>query len=308
MIDLSVVIVSYNTRDLLDACLDAVFRSWGGEGLEVIVVDNASSDDSVAMVRAHLPAAMVIEEAGNAGFARACNDGLRASRGRYVMLLNSDTLALDDALPQIVSFLDAHPDCAVCGPRLLNRDGSRQSSGYLFTNLADILWESLGLTRSFPNSPIFNRRGQGSSDLDQTREVDWVSGACLAARRQAIDHVGLLDEGFFMYDEDVDWCRRMKQAGLKVYLCPDARIVHYGRASIVQTAGTVAPQVVASRVRYFRKYHGPGSTLVLRLLSALGMALRLAALPFRTLGGRPNAGADARFYWAYLWAALTMRA
>jgi N-acetylglucosaminyl-diphospho-decaprenol L-rhamnosyltransferase len=308
MTDLSIVIVSYNTRDLLDACLASVFQSWRGEGLEVIVVDNASTDDSLALLRLRYPAVILFEEATNAGFARACNDGLRASHGRYVMLLNSDTLALDDALPRVVSFLDANPIYAACGPRLVNRDGSVQSSGYLFTTLADILWESLGLTRSFPNSPLFNRRGLGGADLSDTREVDWVSGACLAVRREVMDDVGLLDDGFFMYDEDVDWCYRMKEAGLRVVFYPKAAIMHYGRASIVQTGGDVAPRVVASRVRYFRKHHGPGAVLGLRLLSALGMALRLAALPLRVLSGRRSAGHDARFYWAYLWASLTMNA
>jgi hypothetical protein len=310
MLDLSVIVVSYNTRDLLDSCLASTEPETRGLkpaalSTEIIVVDNGSTDGSIDMVRAYYPRVHLIEMGENTGFARATNAGIRASMGRYLMLLNSDTVILDRALADMVSFMDAHPDLAAAGPLLLNTDGTIQTSCFAFTTVGDMLFESLGLTALFPNSPLFNRRGLGGFDRRSVREVDWVSGACLVVRRSATDSVGLLDEGFFMYGEELDWCYRMKQAGLRVAFFPAARVVHHGRASSARARGVLAPRALAGRLRYFRKHHGPGSVAAVRALMAIGMSLRLFALPLKALLRRGDLRADLDWYWGMLKACLT---
>ena len=309
--DLSVVIVSYNTRCLLDACLSSVFEAGGlsasGDGqarLEVVVVDNGSHDGSADMVRLRYPQAHLIALTDNVGFARGSNAGMRASKGRYLLLLNSDTVVLDQALARMVSFLDDHPQFAAIGPLLLNPDGSVQTSCFSFTTVTDILFESIGLTALFPRSPLFNRRGLGGFDRAAVREVDWLSGACLMVRRDVLTSVGLLDEDFFMYGEELDWCYRMKQAGLRVAFFPGARVIHHGRGSSLRARGELAPRALAGRLRYFRKHHGRGAVLAVRLLTVVGMSLRLLLLPLRTLARRGNAAGDFAWYWGLLRAAL----
>ncbi len=309
--DLSVVIVSYNTRDLLDGCLASLFEAGGlstpANGparLEVVVVDNASHDGSADMVRRCYPQVRLITLTDNVGFARGSNEGMRASTGRYILLLNSDTLVLDQALARMVSFLDDHPQFAAIGPLLLNADGTVQTSCFAFTNVTDILFESIGLTALFPHSPLFNRRGLGGFDRSVVREVDWLSGACLMVRREILARVGLLDEGFFMYGEELDWCYRMKQAGLRVAFFPGARVIHYGRGSSMGARGRLAPRALAGRLRYFRKHHGRGAVLAVRLLTVVGMSLRLLLLPLRALARQGNAASDFVWYWGLLRAAV----
>jgi hypothetical protein len=186
----------------------------------------------------------------------------------------------------------------------LNPDGSIQASCFAFTTVRDILFESLGLTALFPHSPLFNRRGLGGFDRQTEREVDWVSGACLMVRRAVLEPVGLLDEGFFMYGEELDWCRRMKQAGRRVVFFPGARVVHVGRSSSRHARGELAPRALAGRLRYMRKYHDERAVLAVRALTVVGMILRLAALPVRTLFGRSNGRADLDWYVGLLRAAI----
>ena len=304
MADLSVIIVNHNTRELLAACLASVYASAGGANAEVIVVDNASSDGSADAVRARFPQAQVLAQSENEGFARGTNRGITASRGRLVVLLNSDTLILGDALGMLAQFMDSHPEHAVAGPCLLNRDGSVQTSGYLFTTVLDVLWETLMLTKAFPGSAIFNRRGLGGQELRSAQDVDWVSGACLVGRRSAFERVGLLDEGFFFYDVEVDWCQRVKRAGLRVALVPQAQVVHYIGATYALMRGDIAGPLLSSRLLYFSKYSGPAGVLAVRMIFAVGMLGRLLLMPVHWLRRRPNARSDAHYYWRTLWAAL----
>lgn len=302
-LDLSVCIVSYNTRQLLDACLASLYA--GSLAPEVIVADNGSTDGSVALVRSRYAQAQVIALSANVGFARASNQAMTASTGRYILLLNSDTVVLDDALAQMVAYLDAHPELSALGPLLLNADGSVQTSCFAFTTVRDVLFEMLGLSSLFPRSPLFNRRGLGGFDRRTEREVDWVSGACLMVRRLALPTVGLLDDGFFMYGEELDWCYRMKEAGLRVAFYPAARVVHYGRGSSTRSRGALAPRALAGRLRYFRKHHGAAAVWQVRLIMIVGMALRLLALPVRAVL-RPTGDwrADLAWYAGLLRAAI----
>ncbi len=257
--DLSVILLSYNTREFTEGALRTVLEAAVGLAVEVFVVDNGSRDGSAAMVRARYPQARVLEMHDNVGFARASNAGIVESTGRYVVLLNSDTVLHDGALQRLAAFLDEHSEFAAAGPLLLNPDGSVQESCFSFTTVRDILFEQAGLTALFPRSGVFNRRGLGDFDRTTARAVDWVSGACLMVRRSALDRVGLLDHAFFMYGEELDWCYRMRQAGMRVAFYPGARVTHVGRASSMHAPGELAPRAVAGRLRYFCKHHAQRS-------------------------------------------------
>lgn len=268
MVDLSVVILSWNVRDLLRQCLESILNSQSssadeaGEatpaGLlttEIIVVDNASTDGSVDMVRAEFPGVRVIVNAVNRGYAGGNNDGIAAAAGRHVLILNPDTLVLGNALPAMVAYADAHSEVGALGPQLLNPDGSVQSSRRRFPTLVTALFESTWLQSLAPRGVLNHYYLLDRAD-DATQEVDWLTGACLLVRRQVIQQVGGLDERFFMYSEELDWCRRIRQAGWQIVYLPSARVVHYVAKSSDQVVAQRHIYFQSSKVRYFRKHHG----------------------------------------------------
>ena len=268
MIDLSVVVVSWNVRDLLRQCLRSVFDAPSAPSVEVIVVDNASADGSVEMVRESFPDVHLIVNAENRGFPAANNQGISIAQGRYVFLLNSDAEVVGDALATMVAYADAHPDVGVIGPQLLNPDGadgcpSVQSSRRRFPTLATAIFESTWLQPHAPRR-VLERYYVSDRPDDALQEVDWVKGAALMARREAIEQVGLMDEGFFMYSEELDWCRRFRDAGWRVIYLPAAQIVHHGGKSSEQVAASRHIYFQTSKVRYFRKHHGRAVAEALR--------------------------------------------
>lgn len=265
MIDLSILIVNWNVRDLLRRCLSSVFAHWQTRKMEVIVVDNGSTDGSREMVRTEFPQVHLIANPDNRGFTAANNQGLSVARGRYVLLLNPDTEVVGNALEVMVAFADAHPDVGVVGPQLLNPDGTVQSSRRRFPTLATALFESTWLQPYAPRRLLRRYYVLDRSD-DEVQEVDWVTGAALMARREAIGQVGPLDEGFFMYSEELDWCRRFREAGWRVVYLPTARVIHHEGKSSEQVLPARHIHFQTSKVRYFRKYHGPVAAEVLRLV------------------------------------------
>jgi GT2 family glycosyltransferase len=255
-VDLSVAVVAWNTARLLAECLASLRVAPAGRDVEIIVVDNASTDDSVEVVRRQFPGARLICNATNGGFARACNQAIAASRGRYVMLLNSDTLVSPAAIDGLITFMDRHPALGVCGPRLTRPDGRTQAFGF----------------GRDPTLPYLLRRGLSRLLLDRAlhdwqtpdvQEVDWVSGACLVARRQAIEQVGGLDEAMFLYFEDNDWCLRMRQAGWKVAYNPRVCVTHIGAQSAMQNPDAPGAYY-RSLERFYAKHYGTLARLVLR--------------------------------------------
>lgn len=267
MIDLSIIIVSWNVRELLGRCLASAVASARirpALTTEVIVVDNASSDDSAAMIARDHPQVRLISNSQNLGFTRASNQGIRASSGRYLLLLNPDTEVLGDALGLMVDYMGAHPQVGLLGPKLLNPDGTVQSSRRRFPTLATAFVESTVLQRYLGQSQAVKRYYMLDRSDDEEQEVDWLMGACLTARREAVAAAGLLDEGFFMYFEEVDWARRIRQAGWQVVYLPQAQVIHHHG----QSSGRDIPHrhinFNVSKWRYVRKHHGPLPAMLLR--------------------------------------------
>ncbi len=274
--DLSITIVNWNVCELLRRCLHSIMSNiqrptsnlqlpTSNFQTEVIVVDNASSDDSVAMVEAEFPQVQLIANSENVGFTVGNNQGIAASRGRHILLLNPDTEVVGDALATMVEYMDAHARVGVLGPQLLNPDGSIQSSRRRFPTMATAFLESTILQQWFSHNRITRHYYVADRPDDEIQEVDWVTGACLLARRRAIEEVGLLDVGFFMYSEELDWCHRIKAQGWKVVYLPTARVIHYGAQSSEQVKSFQHIQFQRSKIRYFCKHHGPWQAGVLRL-------------------------------------------
>lgn len=265
--DLSIIIVSWNVRELLRRCLASVEASLQGrpdlEG-EVFVVDNASADASVQMVAAEFPQVHLVANAENRGFAAANNQAMAASRGRYLLLLNPDTEVVGGALGTMVDYLETNPEVGVVGPKLLNADGSLQSSRRRFPTMATALVESTILQRYFPRAGLLRRYYCLDQDDDEVQDVDWLVGACLMVRRRAMEQVGPMDDQFFLYSEELDWCRRIRGAGWRVAYLPKARVVHHYGQSSAQDMPQRHIRFQDSKCRYFAKYHGRVAGALLR--------------------------------------------
>ncbi|HEY9722553.1 MAG TPA: glycosyltransferase family 2 protein, partial [Oscillatoriaceae cyanobacterium] len=248
----AIVIVNWNTRTLLLACLESV-RRFASEA-EVWVVDNASHDGSAEAVRTQFPEVRLIANAENAGFARANNQAIRKSTAPYVWLLNPDTELREGALEALEAVLDADPHTAVVGSGLLNPDGSPQPCSFAFPTPFSSFAEWLLLPR-----PLARTRDRllGLTPRRDAGPTDWVLGASLLVRRTAIDAVGLLDEGYFMYSEELDWCHRFRQAGHDVRLAPDSVVVHHGGASTRQMPERMLIELFKSRARSFGLRRSP---------------------------------------------------
>jgi GT2 family glycosyltransferase len=227
-VTVSVCIVTYKARDLLRDCLNSLVASTRLD-YEIIVVDNGSQDGVVEMLHREFPSVEVVENDQNLGFTHPANQAMRLSRGQYLVLLNPDTLILPEALDTLVAFMQEHPEVGICGPKVLNRDGSLQKPcrrgesrpWAVFTYFS-------GLSRLFPKSKLFGEYLMNYKDEDETHPVAGVSGSCMLVRRETMNQIGYLDERFFAYQEDADYCLRARQAGWQVYYMPQARIIHYG--------------------------------------------------------------------------------
>ena len=231
-LDISVVIVNWNVCPLLRQCLASLEAARERLPVDVWVVDNASTDDSATMVREEYPWVHMVINRENRGFAAANNQALRSSEGRYALLLNADAALKGGALEAMCEFLDRHPDVGVVGPQLLNPDGTVQSSRRRVPRLATGFVESTQLQQWWPRSWLTDQYYVADRTDGETQPVDWLVGACLLVRRAAIDAVGLLDEGFRMYSEELEWCLRIRRAGWGVTYLPSARVVHhYGQSS-----------------------------------------------------------------------------
>jgi N-acetylglucosaminyl-diphospho-decaprenol L-rhamnosyltransferase len=267
--DVSVVVVTWNALPWVEQCLESV------RGHEAIVVDHGSTDGTLELVRERFPEVRVIEQE-NKGMGGGNNTGMRAADGRYFFLLNSDAWVVDDGLDHLVAFADANPDAAVVGPRLLNTDGTLQRSARAEPTLWRLATEYLFIRKLAPRSRRLNPLYLGGFDHDRTEEVDWLYGPALLVRREAADAVGLFDEDFFMFSEEVDWMTRFRRAGWRIVFFPGAEVVHVGGAS---HGGRMYVENLRGHLRWFAKHRGPKEAERVRRL--LLISLRVRALVLR---------------------------
>jgi N-acetylglucosaminyl-diphospho-decaprenol L-rhamnosyltransferase len=255
----SVLVVSYNVREHLERCLASVEACAAQEStiaVETIVVDNASRDGSAEMVRAHFPGVRLMVNGTNVGFTCAVNQGLAVAQGAAVLLLNPDAELMEEALGALWGELQAHRDVAVVGPKVLNSDGTVQPSRRTFPDLTIAFVESTILQRVLGDLPALRRYYCRDLPEDEPQDVDWLTGACLLVRREAIEQVGGLDERFFMYFEEVDWCWRMRRAGWRVRYQPAARVVHHSSRSADQDVTRRHIHFNTSKWRFYAKHYG----------------------------------------------------
>jgi GT2 family glycosyltransferase len=294
---LSIVILATNQRDLALACLESIERSAPAVDTEIFLVDNASTDGTAEAVAERFPDAEVIVRAENAGFSAGNNDALRRARGRYTLLLNEDTVVLPGALEAMVEFLDANPRTGMVGCRLLDAEGRTDASAGGLPGFRMQIASWLGVKRLVPvaavkrlvRMPLLTRLVDSvvggyfvpATSGSEPREVAFLSGACVAVRREVWDQVGLLDERIFLYLEDADICLRAAQAGWKLHYLPGASIVHLGgRASSARTGWPshhFSRERARSLIYYFRKHHGRGGALAIRALMVATVLPRLVA-------------------------------
>lgn len=261
-VTLSIVIVNWNTRALLQQCIECIRSTLHRHSCEIIVVDNGSTDGSPAFVRSTFPDVLLLENQENVGFAYANNQGFRIASGRYAMMLNSDAFVGDGTLDGLVDFLDAHPDTGVAAPRLENRDGTLQPSWASFPSL----WSEIR------GRNVRKRQGVPAWGAD-VYETDWLGGAALVIRRTLFDAIGYLDQDIFMYTEETDFCYRAKRAGWRVAYLDGLSVVHLGGGSASRTSERQLQLLYESKLYYFRKHHGWLRAELLRagLLVGLGM-------------------------------------
>ncbi len=252
---LSVAVVNYKKGRLLLACVDSIYGTSDDLPVEVIVVDNASSDGIIDVLPARYPQTRLISNPMNVGFARATNQALAAARGAYLLLLNPDTVIQARALETMVRYLQAHPDTGAVGPQMVGSDGRIQFSCRAFPGYSTALFGHYSLlTRWFPQNPLSRRYLLSDWDHSTVREVDWISGACLMTRRDVLERVGLLDGQFFLFNEDVDLCKRIREAGWKVVYLPEARVVHYIGASKDKIPSALVIARHRGMIHYYRKH------------------------------------------------------
>lgn len=273
MIDLSISIINWNTGDYLKKCLQSIEENVEGISYEAIVVDNNSSDGSIDMIRNCFPKIKLIENRTNLGFSRANNQAIKKAAGRYILLLNPDTLVLDKAIVKMIDFMEQHSNTGIIGCKLLNEDGSVQMSCRTFPTLNSLFHTFTGLDTKFPKSPILSHHIMSYWNHDEIREVDWVSGACLIVRHAVIKQIGLLDEQFFMYYEDLDYCRRARQKGWRIYYLPEAQIIHYRAKSTILFYEEMESISSNSLVRYYRKYHSRGKVISVKYVITIAVSI-----------------------------------
>ena len=270
--EVSVIIVSYNTRELLRECIESILCEQGdGLAVEVIVVDNASADGSAAMVAERFPQVRLIANPDNRGFGAACNQGMEVARGRYALILNADIRAQPGALQRLVGFMDAHPDAAVCGGQLRYPDGRIQPSCARELTLWWVFCEQSLLAKLFPRTRLFGGYWRTHWDFRATIETEQVMGACMMLRRP----LPRFDEDYFLYCEDTDLCYRVRQAGGKIYYVHDAVFVHHLGASGESQRAQMVIYYNRGKERYFRKFHSAWQARVCRWLNKGGALLRV---------------------------------
>jgi len=229
--DLSIIIVSYNTKKLLKNCIESIYETAKNMNYEIIVVDNASVDGSPELIEEEFNSVALIKNKANLGFARANNQAIKLAKGRYLLLLNSDTILREGTIETMVHFIERTPRAAAVGPKVVGADGTLQNKGFFFPSIFFSVVILFGINRFFPEKIKRRLFPQFYWDENDVREVDYLEGSCLLLRKEAVDEVGLLPEEYFMYFEDAEWCFRAKERDYEIWYLPTAEIIHYGSSS-----------------------------------------------------------------------------
>jgi hypothetical protein len=282
MIEVSVCIVNYNTKDRLKECIDSIYYQTKGIDYELIVVDNSSRDGSCDMVKCSYPEVILIANEENKGFARANNQAIRKSRGKYLLFLNPDTVLLSNVLVILRDFFQKYPQAGAVGCRLLNRDGSLQTSSYRFPTLIQALGNIFLLNRILPYQWLRANLGYKLGNLwgqfdphDRIREVDYVTGACIMVRKDLLDKIGLFDPKFFLYFEEKDLCLRLKKAGWRVYFTPQASVMHYIAEASKLNKKYALFHRYRSMVYFYRKHYNRNILISLKGILTIGCIYRM---------------------------------
>ncbi len=301
VIDLSIIIVSWNVSALLHTCLNTIYANAGKLQLEVIVVDSASSDDTVMMIQHNYPQAILSAQSENVGFTRGNNIGLKMAQGRYLLFLNPDTEIIGDALVQMVAYMDAHSHVGILGPHTLNTDGTYQSVRRRFPTVRLAFFESTWLQPYAPKK-MLDHFYVNDAPENATLPVDWVQGSALMTRREIYTQIGGLDEGYIMFSEELDWCKRAKDAGWDVVYLGSAYITHHGGKSTEQVTARKHIHFQESKLRYFRKHHGKIAASLLRLFLLISYIFQIGLESGKSLLGskRTLRRERIRAYWQVL--------
>ncbi|OGB87788.1 hypothetical protein A3J44_02080 [candidate division WOR-1 bacterium RIFCSPHIGHO2_02_FULL_45_12] len=283
MVDLSIIIVSWNVAYLLKECLTSIYANREKLNIETFVVDNASKDNTCQMVKDGFPQVKLIANKDNLGFPKANNQAIRQSSGKYVLVLNPDTIIRPQAFKNMIQFMEDTSKCGALGPKLLNPDGSLQLSCRTFPTLKTQLYTSLFLDSLLPKTKLFGRHLMGYWQHNEVKEVDQPMGAAILFRKETLDKVGLFDENIFIFSDEVDLCFRIKKAGWKIFFTPGAQIVHYGGQSFKQWQGLKAALRGGyiwrkSRNYFFGKHYGSWTVPILILLDLLQAVIILGVL------------------------------
>jgi GT2 family glycosyltransferase len=275
--DLSIILVNYNSKAYLASCLSSIKQLSNSLSLETIVVDNASTDGSQEMIVSSYPKVSLIKNSSNLGFGKANNLGIQLAKGKYILLLNNDTTLKNDALTILVQFLDKNQKAGIVTSKLYESSGKIQKNCRSFpvTPFDTMFGRASLLSKLFPNNPITRKNTMSTWDYKTPRQVDWVSGAAMMVKREVFDRIGLLDENIFMYWEDTDFCKRAKDAGWEIWFTPEAEIIHYtglggGRRSLWLKLFTIY-HMHWSAYYYFRKHYYKNIFHPMAILCLIGM-------------------------------------
>lgn len=274
--DVSIIIVAWNVRELLYNCIKSIYEQTQGVKFEVIYVDNASKDGSVEMVVKEFPNVRVLKNRENKGFVAANNQGCEIAQGRYVLLLNSDTIILDDAIAETVKFADENPEAAAVGCKVLNPDGTLQRNCFMYYSHLNMLLLLLGFSKIFAKNKFFGRSRMTWWDFNDVREVEVIVGCYLLVRKHAIEQIGLMDEQYFMYSDELDWCYRFNKNGWKLMYTPYPKIIHYGGQTTKQAEARFLHQLYGSLMLFVRKHRSKPDFQITRFLTAMYFFSRAA--------------------------------
>lgn len=292
--DLSVIIVNWNTKDLLQACLNSIFKFTKNINFEVIVVDNNSSDESQQMVKTKFPQVKLIPNKLNLGFAKANNQGIKITEGKYCLLLNSDTYLIENSLKKLAVEAENIKNLGAIGPLLLNEDKSIQQSVGFFPHLPQVFFWMTFIDDLPFGTLLRPYHVDHDSFYKNQQEVDWITGAAFLVPREIIKKVGYLDENIFMYGEDVEWCYRIKKAGFKVIFTPKSKIVHIGRGSRMKNQTPAFVGEYRGLNYFYKKYKGKLALQILRFLLKIGALIRI--IVFTLLGRKELAKSYAQVF------------